>query len=182
MKRVRLNIGALSASSQDGGTFMFFLYKQDSNKCIPVNLSPNEMHTLLVNFNKMNDGLISVHSVFQKLLREFRVELLENTIIRDDKDNNFVSELLFFDGEKEITMQASFVDGIILSKEFGTPIYTCQELIDKFGVLVDDYSDTILQKQDKLAMYKKLLKEAIDREDYENAAKISELIDKFTKP
>ena len=47
MKRVRLDIGALAASAEGGGSFTFFLYREGLDKCLPVPLTPPEMHAML---------------------------------------------------------------------------------------------------------------------------------------
>ena len=36
MKRIRLDIGALTASPKEGGKFLFFLYKENMDRCLPI--------------------------------------------------------------------------------------------------------------------------------------------------
>lgn len=178
MKRIRLDIGALAASPQDGGSFMFFLYREGMDRCLPVPLTPPEMHAALSNFKQDADG-VSVHSVFSGVLQQYRIELLEVMIIREG--DGFLSELLFFDGEREIRQVAGFVDGIILSKQFGAPIYIAEELMEKYSTGIDSYSKDVLNSEATLDKLKEALQQAINNEEYERASQISKQIEALKK-
>ncbi|MBE6227079.1 MAG: hypothetical protein E7121_08320 [Bacteroidales bacterium] len=192
MKRVRLDIGALAASAEDGGSFTFFLYREGLDKCLPVPLTPPEMHAMLSNFKQEREEL-TIQRVFSKVLQEYRVELLEVAIIRRDEladgvetgqeetDGGFLSELLLFDGEREIRQVAGFADGIILSKQFGAPIYIAEALMDKYAKGMDSYSKDVLDSEAMLKNLKEALQEAIANEEYERASQISRQIEELKR-
>ncbi|MEG0378628.1 MAG: DUF151 domain-containing protein [Bacteroidales bacterium] len=179
MKRIRLDIGALTASASDGGNFMFFLYREGMDLCLPVPLTPPDMHAILANFQKLSSDGVSVQDVFYSTLQEFRVELLEVTVIRDEEDEKFLANLLFFDGEKEVLKGASFVDGLILAKNFGCPIYILEELMDKYSTTMDLFSNEIVKTESRLVRLKEEFKEAVSKEDYETAAVLSKEITRY---
>ena len=181
MKRIRLDIGALTASPDNGGSFMFFLYREGMNKCLPVKLSPPEMHAVLSNFNQPQDGGITIHNLFMSVLQQYRIELLEVTVTRDAKDEAFASELLLFDGEKETRQTAGFMDGVILAKAFACPIYIDESIMEKYASTIDIVSDKIVKKEIRLQKLKEELDKAIASEDYERAAQISRAIDDISK-
>ena len=183
MKRVRLDIGALAATPEDGGSFTFFLYREGLDKCLPVPLSPPEMHAMLSNF-KHDGSENTIQKVFSKVLQEYRIELLEISIVNneqqeEDSANRFLSELLFFDGEREIKQIAGFTDGIILSKQFGAPIYIAEELMEKYATGIDAFSKEVLDSETMLKKLKEALQDAIANEEYEKASKISKQIEKL---
>ncbi len=182
MKRIRLDIGALTASPDNGGSFMFFLYREGMNKCLPVKLSPPDMHAVLANFNQpqMTPG-ITVHGVFLQVLQQYKIELLEVTVLRNDQDNIFETELLLFDGEKEVKQIAGFIDGVILAKSFACPIYTDEELMEKYASTIDIVSEKIVKKEIHLQKLKEELEKAVSAEDYERAAEIKKAIEDITK-
>lgn len=180
MKRIRLDIGALTASPDNGGSFMFFLYREGMNKCLPVKLSPPEMHAVLANFNQPQDNGITVHNVFTSTLQQYRIELLEVTVIRKRQEECFACELLFFDGEKEIRQSAGFIDGVILAKAFACPIYTDEAIMEKYASEIDIVSQKIVKKEIRLQKLKEELAQAIASEDYERAAQISKAIDEIS--
>ena len=189
MKRVRLDIGALAATPENGGSFTFFLYREGLDKCLPVPLTPPEMHAMLSNFKQDRDEL-TIQRVFSKVLQEYRVELLEVSIIANDQTGGqgegtesengvFLSELLFFDGEREIRELAGFADGIILSKQFGAPIYIAEELMEIYATGIDAFSKDVLDSEAMLKKLKESLQEAIGNEEYERASQISKQIEQL---
>lgn len=178
MKRIRLDIGALTASPEGGGSFMFFLYREGMDKCLPVKLTPPEMHAVLSNFNQTSGNTPTIHSKFFSTLQSFRIELLEVTVARDAEDENFTAQLLFFDGEKEVTETTGFIDGIIMAKAFACPIYIGEELMEKYASKMDLISDKAVKKEIRLQKLKEELSNAIAAEDYERAAQLKKAIDK----
>lgn len=181
MKRIRLDIGALTASPDNGGSFMFFLYREGMNKCLPVKLSPPQMHAVLANFNQQQNGGITLHGLFHATLQQFRIELLEVTVIRDEENDCFASELLLFDGEKEVRQNAEFIDGVILAKAFACPIYTTEALMEQYSSAIDIVSEKTVKKEIRLHKLKEELNQAIASEDYERAAELNRAIEELDK-
>lgn len=181
MKRIRLDIGALTASPDNGGSFMFFLYREGMNKCLPVKLTPPQMHAVLTNFNHQQPQGITVHSVFHATLQQFRIELLEVTVIRDDDAGTFATELLLFDGEKEVRQKSEFIDGIILAKSFACPIYTTESLMEQYASTIDIVSEKAVKKEIRLQKLKEELSQAVAAEDYERAAELNRAIGELDK-
>ena len=118
------------------------------------------------------------------------MELLEVSIIANDQANGqgegtesengvFLSELLFFDGEREIRELAGFADGIILSKQFGAPIYIAEELMEIYATGIDAFSKDVLDSEAMLKKLKEALREAIGNEEYERASQISKQIEQL---
>ena len=182
MKRVRLDIGAVAASPEDGGSFTFFLYREGMERCLPVPLTPPQMHSVLSNFKQLPQNTVSVHSLLAKVIQDYRIELLEVSIVKSEdveygENNGFMSELLFFDGETEVKELAGFVDGIILSKSFSCPIYISEELMDRYATDIDSQSKDLLDKETVLKKLKEEMQEAINNEEYERASEISRKIE-----
>ena len=179
MKRIRLDIGALTASPENGGSFMFFLYREGMDRCLPVKLTPPDMHAVLSNFNQnqSQEPGPTVHNLFVSAMQQFRIELLEVTVIRDEQEDAFACQLLLFDGEKEVLIKSGFIDGVILAKIFACPIYTNEQLMDKYASEMDLVSEKIVKKELHLQKLKEELANAIAAEDYEKAAKINKAIE-----
>ena len=182
MKRIRLDIGALTASPSNGGSFMFFLYREGMDKCLPVQLSPPDMHAVLSNFNQQEPHhLPTIHNLYLTTMQQFRIELLEVTVIRDQEHDCFACELLYFDGEKEVKALSSFIDGVIMAKLYACPIYTNGELMEKYSTAIDIVSEKIVKKEIHMQKLKEELANAVAAEDYEKAAKINKAIEELNK-
>ena len=183
MKRIRLDIGAVTATPENGGSFMFFLYKDGLENCLRVKITPGDMHAVLANFkpDSTPNESVPTQEVLKNALQEFRIELLEVLIVRNEQKDCFESELLLFDSNKEVKITAGFVDGIILAKGFQCPIYIEQELMDKYSSSIDNSTQQFIDKQEHLNKLKEELNKAIASEDYERAAKINKAIDNISK-
>jgi hypothetical protein len=107
--------------------------------------------------------------------------LLEVTVIRNDGNEAFETELLLFDGEKEVRQIAGFIDGVILAKSFACPIYTDEALMEKYASTIDIVSEKIVKKEIHLQKLKEELEKAVTAEDYERAAEIKKAIEDITK-
>lgn len=160
---------------------MFFLYREGMNKCLPVKLTPPDMHAVLSNFNQNSKPEGTIHSVFASSLKEYRIELLEMLVTRNEQNDAFNAELLFFDGEKEVKQICGFIDGVILAKVFACPIYIDEQLMDKYATTIDITSEKIVKKEIHLQKLKEELANAIASEDYERAAKINKMIEELSK-
>ena len=183
-KRIRLTVGALAASPQDGGKFTFFLCQEEGDRCIVISLDPPQMHTMLLNFKSSDETeSFTIHSVVEKIFKAYRIELLEIEVEHDDNLNEFYTEVLFFDGEKEVMERMSVTDGIILAKKFAAPLYISEYLMDKWGVKIDLSEMEVMKKSmvNEVESLKKSLKQAVDNEDYERAAIINKEIEKLSK-
>ena len=183
-KRIRLTVGALTATPQDGGKFTFFLCQEEGNKCIVISLDPPQMHTMLLNFKESERGeSFTIHSVFEKILKSYRIELMEISVAHDDAINEFYADLLFYDGEKEVKERLSVADGIILAKKFAAPLYISEFLMDKWGIKMELPEMEIMKKEmaDEIELLEESLKRAVDEENYEKAAVINREIEKLRK-
>ena len=107
--------------------------------------------------------------------------MLEVTVIRNDGNEAFETELLLFDGEKEVRQIAGFIDGVILAKSFACPIYTDEALMEKYASTIDIVSEKIVKKEIHLQKLKEELEKAVTAEDYERAAEIKKAIEDITK-
>lgn len=181
MRRIRLDIGALTASPENGGSFMFFLYREGMNKCLPVKLTPPDMHAVLSNFNNNTKPESTIHAVFVNSLREFRIEMLEMLVTRDEQEGVFTAELLLFDGEREIRKSCGFIDGVIMAKVCACPIYIDEQMMEKYSTTIDIVSEKIVKKEIHLQKLKEELANAVAAEDYERAAQINKAIGELSK-
>lgn len=179
-ERIRLNIGALTTSKIDGGSFMFILYRETMDRSLSVTLSPAETHAVLSNFsNSTKDD--TTHTLLFSILNSYRIELLDVDIIRDNEKDGFLSEIHLFDGEKNLQIATTFIDGVILAKKFACPIYIMEDVWNKFSTKVNKLTKGANEVERSLELLKNELATAIENEEYERAAKINKIIGKIKK-
>ena len=181
MKRIRLDIGAFTASSEEGGKFFFFLYKEKMDRCLSVSLTPPQMHSVLSVFKNGEKEQIPLHVTVKNILESYGVELLEIEIIRNEEYSRFYSRLLLFDGEKEFKTDADFIDGIIMAKLFGAPIYVDEPLMEQYSVAMEGSPKETIQTDAIVKKMEDALSPAVRDEEYERAEVIKRRIEELKK-
>jgi uncharacterized protein len=173
-KRIKLDIGALTASSSEEGNFMFFLYRDGMDKCLAIPLNAPDMHAVLANFGQVPQKCGSIYKLFEMVSRFYNMELLEVSITRGKNSSHFESQMVFFDGEKEMRVEASFTDGVIMAKMFGCSIYIEEELMEQYATEVKEETGNLADTSKIKKTLEKQLDDAVNAEDYEKAEMIKE--------
>ncbi len=173
-KRIKLDIGALTASSSKEGNFMFFLYRDGMDKCLAIALNAPDMHALLANFGQAPQQNNSIYKLFEMMSRFYNIELLEIEIVKSKGPALFESRAVFLDGEKEMSAEASFTDGIIMAKMFGCSIFIEEELMEQYASATKEEAGNLVDTEKFKKSLEKKLNDAVDAEDYERAEMIKE--------
>ena len=105
------------------------------------------------------------------------------------EDGIFSSELTFADDVRTITLDARTSDAIALAIRTHAPIFTTPEIIEETGFIIEDPDDTSDDadtpatpaapeppRQRTLEEMERDLQRLIDNEEYEEAARLSKLI------
>lgn len=174
MKRIKLDIGALSAPASKGSNYIFFLYNEWADGCLPIELTPPQMHAVLSNFKPAPGSEISLHFASFSILRQFNIGMLEMEIVYDRDCDALYARLLFLRSDQEIYQRADLIDGIILAKISSAPIYIEESLMNKFSS--NTVPNRFFNKNNALDRLSEELEEAIVNEEYERAAAIEERI------
>ena len=83
MKRIRLDIGAFTASSEEGGKFLFFLYKEKMDRCLSVGLTPPQMHSVLTVFkNGEKEQIVAFIELNERITPEQTLKIRQWLSIR----------------------------------------------------------------------------------------------------
>lgn len=181
MERVRLDMGALSISDLHGGSFVFFLYKKGADKCLPIKVSRSDVNTILLNFKPKNETP-TMQMMYCNTLQNFGIELLEITVIRNNGEGEkFLTELLLFDGKKEMRLVCSFGDGIVMAKFFSAPIYVFSDVLDKFATKIKPEGKKVYGESNYMTKLQEAMDEAIMQENYERADELKAELAKLKK-
>lgn len=139
------------------------------------------------------------HDLFVSFAHAFGVKLKEVFIYKFE-DGIFSSELTFTDGERTVVLDARTSDAISLAMRTNAPVFTTRAIIDETGFLMEEAetaeSDSNAAKDEtpaaepdstgfnhepRLEQYsveelERTLKKLIDAENYEEAARVSEVL------
>ena len=130
------------------------------------------------------------HDLIVSLNKAFGIRLIEVYIYKFE-DGIFSSELTFDDGSRQIVIDSRTSDAIAIAMRTNAPIYTTRKIIDETGFIMEISNNNTFSlgnKSDNSSEYKinienlaieeleKILNKHIEQEEYEEAAKISKII------
>jgi uncharacterized protein len=201
VKKIKLEILGLSSSQSQSGSFALVLGESDGNRRLPIIIGMFEAQAIAIEIEKITPNRPMTHDLFKAFANTFHFHV-EEIIISDLKEGVFFAKIVCTDGLKKTEIDARPSDAIAVGLRFDSPIYTYETILAEAGIVLtdeeeeeekektepkvepkpkakkentkkgDDYKNYTL---DKLT---ELLKDAIDKEDYERAAKIRDEMSK----
>lgn len=183
----------LSYSQIQAGAYAMILAQVGGPFRIPVVIGAAEAQSIALKMESITPPRPMTHDIFVSFAHAFGVKLLEVFIYKFE-DGIFSSEMTFSDGERTVTIDSRTSDAIAIAMRTGAPIFTTPEILDETGFemevkeegeAVDDGTDDVAAegtaREPKLENYaveelQKTLDKLIEREEYEEAARVAEIL------
>ncbi len=200
-KKIKLEILGLSSSQSTTGSFALVLGETEGNRRLPIIIGMFEAQAIAIEIEKIIPNRPMTHDLFKSFASTFHFHV-EEIVISDLKEGVFFAKIVCTDGLKKTEVDARPSDAIAIGLRFDSPIYTYENILAEAGiVLTDEEEEEEREKSEtkepkakvkkevsskKSEDYKnysveklnELLKDAIDKEDYEKAAKIRDELSK----
>ena len=206
MKKIKLEILGLSSSQSQSGSFALVLGETDGNRRLPIIIGMFEAQAIAIEIEKIIPNRPMTHDLFKSFANSFHFHV-EEIIISDLKEGVFFAKIVCTDGLKKSEIDARPSDAIAIGLRFDAPIFTYETILAEAGIVLTDEeeeeekekgkSEKAETKSEPKSKVKKeaskkgddfknysvdklndLLKDAIDKEDYERAAKIRDELGK----
>lgn len=190
MEKLKLEILGLSSSQSQSGSFALVLGETEGNRRLPIIIGMFEAQAIAIEIEKIIPNRPMTHDLFKSFAGSFNYTVNE-IVISDLKEGVFFAKIVCSDGVNNIEVDARPSDAIAIGLRFDCPIYTYETILNEAGIVLTDEGDEDLgdlkkevKKEEKkptkaedlknysIDKLNKLLNDAIDREDYEKAAKI----------
>lgn len=195
--RIPLRVLGISYSQAQTSLFALILAQIDGPYRIPVMIGAAEAQSIAMKMEGVTPPRPMTHDLFPGMWKAFGIRLTEVNIYRFD-DGVFYSELTLTDGDRTITIDSRTSDAIALAMRAGAPIFTTPEVLAETGfemeelALKDDEQASSQAKPhtaresrseprpENLAIdeLQRMLDAAIAREDYEEAGRLSEILNR----
>ncbi|MDE5665242.1 MAG: DUF151 domain-containing protein [Duncaniella sp.] len=191
--RIRLKVMGLSYSQIQTGAYALILAQVGGPYRIPVVIGAAEAQSIAIKMESITPPRPMTHDIFVSFAHAFGVKLIEVFIYRFE-DGIFSSEMTFSDGDRTISIDSRTSDAIAIAMRTGAPIFTTPEILNETGFEMElkeegDTDDDSVQetldedcvREPKLENYaveelEKTLQKLIDREEYEEAARVAEIL------
>ncbi len=200
LKKIKLEILGLSSSQSQTGSFALVLGETEGNRRLPIIIGMFEAQAIAIEIEKIIPNRPMTHDLFKSFSNAFHFHV-EEIVISDLKEGVFFAKIVCSDGLKKTEIDARPSDAIAIGLRFDSPIYTYETILAEAGIVLTDQEEEekIEPKAEAKTRVKKesakksggedyknysveklndLLKDAIDKEDYERAAKIRDELSK----
>lgn len=195
MDKIRLEILGLSSSQSQSGSFALVLGETTGNRRLPIIIGMFEAQAIAIEIEKIVPNRPMTHDLFKSFGHSFNFTIKE-IIISDLKEGVFFAKIVCNNDDKTVEVDARPSDAIAIGLRFNAPIFTYENIMSEAGIVLSEESeeeneavtDKKKEKSEKSTSSAKskdqplkdysfdklqqLLKDAIEKEDYERAAKI----------
>ena len=206
MKKIQLEILGLSSSQSQSGSFALILGEKGGNRRLPIIIGMFEAQSIAIQIEKISPNRPLTHDLFKSFAEHVHVVILE-VVISDLKEGVFYSRIVCSDGAATFEIDARPSDAIAIGLRFGVPIYTVESVLSEAGIILSDLDENEADPEDddeddddaenespraarsqpeprepngqvSLDELTKMLAQALEKEDYEKAAKIRDELNK----
>lgn len=197
MKKIKLEILGLSSSQSQSGSFALVLGEANGNRRLPIIIGMFEAQAIAIEIEKIIPNRPMTHDLFKSFASNFHFTV-EEIVISDLKEGVFFAKIVCSDGLKRTEIDARPSDAIAIGLRFDSPIFTYESILAEAGIVLTDESEeetepkaqprarvkkeTVRKGEDMKDLpvdrLKELLKDALEKEDYERAAKIRDELSK----
>lgn len=199
LKKIKLEILGLSSSQSQTGSFALVLGEADGNRRLPIIIGMFEAQAIAIEIEKIIPNRPMTHDLFKAFANSFHFHV-DEIVISDLKEGVFFAKIVCTDGLKKSEIDARPSDAIAVGLRFDAPIFTFENILAEAGIVLTDEEEEEEKpeaKAEKKVKVKKesskkgddfksysvdklneLLKDAIEKEDYERAAKIRDELGK----
>ncbi len=207
MKKIPLEILGLSSSQSQSGSFALILGEKHGNRRLPIIIGMFEAQSIAIQIEKISPNRPLTHDLFKAFAEHVHVAIIE-VVISDLKEGVFYSRIVCSDGATTFEIDARPSDAIAIGLRFGVPIFTVESVLSEAGIILSDMDEASEEDDDddrdedddedsdsprptprateardpsgqvSLDELTKMLAQALEKEDYEKAAKIRDELNK----
>lgn len=198
--RVRLKVMGISYSQLQSGAYALVLAEVNGPRRIPVVIGAAEAQSIAIKLEGIIPPRPMTHDLFVSFVHAFGVTL-RDVFIYKFEDGIFSSELTFTDGVRQVVLDSRTSDAIAIAIRSKAPIYTTPEILEETSFVIesdemsgwgddneghDADSAELFSNEPKLENYtieelERTLAQLIEHEEYEEAAKVSEILSRKKK-
>lgn len=177
---------ALSHSVTQSHNYAVVLGEENGKRRLPIVIGGFEAQAIAVALENMTPNRPLTHDLFKNTLDAYDINLKE-VVINNLLDGIFYAQLICEQDGNVMQIDARTSDAISMAVRYGCPIYTFEFIMDSAGVILEEEEQPQNKKTPvraktnsiedmNLTSLEKLLDEALQKEDYEKAAQIRDII------
>lgn len=189
--KIKLEVQGLTYSQTQNNAYALILKESSGGRRLPIIIGGFEAQSIAIQIEKIKYSRPLTHDLFKNFSETFNIQVTEVLIYRLE-EGVFYSQLICNNGHMIKEIEARTSDAVSLALRFDCPIYTYEKIMKDASIdessLFSKESDQeepemTLTDENEFEYYTleeldKLLDQAVENEDYEQASKIRDEIEK----
>ncbi|MEJ2194734.1 MAG: DUF151 domain-containing protein [Ignavibacteriaceae bacterium] len=194
MEKIQCEILGLSSSPSTGGAYAILLKEFEGNRRLPIIIGAFEAQAIALEIEGIKPPRPLTHDLLKQLTDNLGAAIIE-IVVDELRENTFYAKVILEASGLVQEIDARPSDAIALAVRAEAPIYVANSVMEAAAFVPSDEDESIevssmntepdkgsppKTKEAKLAVLHDKLREAIESEEYERAAKIRDDIKKLT--
>lgn len=202
MSLIKLNIKGISYSQTQNGAYALILSEENGPRKLPIVIGAFEAQSIAIALEAdIKPPRPLTHDLFKNFCDQFAIKI-KQVIIHKLVDGVFYSSIIAEQNNHEEIVESRTSDAIALALRFDAPVFTYKDILKKAGIYLQTAKDKSVEEEEKsqisldtltksknpsaslnlssksLNELNAILKEAVEAEDYEKAARVRDEIRK----
>jgi uncharacterized protein len=183
MERVQVEVMGLSTSAASSGAYALILKELDGRRRLPIIIGAFEAQAIAVEIEQIKPPRPMTHDLLKNLIEQFGCSVTE-VIITELREGTFYAHMML-DNASGAAVDSRPSDAIALAVRFSCPIFVSEDVMSEAGFVPDEedsdgegdtagpaHGGPAQSREQRLIALQARLQEAIQKEDYEEAARV----------
>jgi bifunctional DNase/RNase len=192
LQKIQCEILGLSSSPSTGGAYAILLKEVNGNRRLPIIIGAFEAQAIALEIEGIKPPRPLTHDLLKQIIDNLGATIME-VIIDELRENTFYAKIVLEVSALTNEIDARPSDAIALAVRAQAPIYVSETVMEVAAFIPSEEGEKEEEvegeekqekipntKEARIAALQNKLREAIDAEEYERAAKIRDDIQKLT--
>lgn len=190
MNKIQCEILGLSSSPSTGGAYAILLKEINGNRRLPIIIGAFEAQAIALEIEGIKPPRPLTHDLLKQVIDNLGAAIIE-VVIDELRENTFYAKIYLEVSALTNEIDARPSDAIALAVRAQVPIYVNESVMDTAAFVPSDETEENSETSDsepevpktkeaKIAALQDKLREALDAEEYERAAKLRDDIKRLS--
>ena len=192
MDYIQVDIIGLSTSPSSGGAYALVLGEVDGNRRLPIIIGAFEAQAIALELENIQPPRPMTHDLLRDIFDSLSADVVD-IVIDELREGTFFAKIRYLHDGEEAQLDSRPSDAVALAVRLDAPIYVSPSVLDEAGIPTEEEgvsaltgggggastSESQQPSLSPLERMEKQLEEAIEKENYERAAKLRDEIARF---
>lgn len=183
---VAVEVVGLSTSPASGGAFILVLGEMEGPRRLPIVVGENEATAIILGIENRSSPRPMSHDLFCSLIQQAGMQV-EDIVIDGLKDGTFYAKIRFIQDGNYDQLDSRPSDAIAIAVRLDVDIFVAETVLEEAGIPIGEpelpaYEEETSESVSPTKQLEQQLARAIEKEDYEEAARLRDAIARIKEP